>query len=222
MTAPARNRRSATGDRGSRRSTRPGRACAGTSRGRLHRAHGGLAAARADADRRPPVRRAQQARGDRDRRRHLGPAGRHRGRSSRRRASRASIPYDLILVTAGEDCAAAADGLRSASALKVHKVAYDVALELPPFRVVGTVYLHPGLGAGAPAGPRPAEMFVPVTDAVATAGRRRGERPGRRGHPRQPLLPARRRAGGQAHGRAAQKLRARPMGGVSLAGPRSR
>ena len=46
-------------------------------------------------------------------------------------------PYDLILVTAGEDSLPPLTDTER-SALKVHKVAYDVALEVPPFRVVGT------------------------------------------------------------------------------------
>jgi hypothetical protein len=77
-------------------------------------------------------------------------------------------PYDLILVTGGEESLPPlTEGERMA--LKVHKVAYDVALEVPPFRVVGTVYLHPG------AEPerlmeRSTEMFLPVLDAVARLG----------------------------------------------------
>ena len=77
-------------------------------------------------------------------------------------------PYDLILVTGGEDSLPPLTDAEHA-ALKVHKVAYDVAFEIPPFRVVGTVYLHPG------AEPerlleRSTDMFVPVVDAVATLG----------------------------------------------------
>ena len=30
------------------------------------------------------------------------------------------------------------------TAHRIHKVRYDLALEAPPFRVVGTVYLYPG------------------------------------------------------------------------------
>ena len=45
---------------------------------------------------------------------------------------------DLIMVTAGEDSLPPlTEGERAA--LKVHKVEYDVALELPPFRVIGTL-----------------------------------------------------------------------------------
>jgi hypothetical protein len=74
-------------------------------------------------------------------------------------------PYDLILVTAGEDSLPPLTETERA-ALKVHKVPYDVAMELPPFRVIGTVYLHPG------AEPerlleRSTEMFIPVVEAIA-------------------------------------------------------
>ena len=52
-------------------------------------------------------------------------------------------PYDLIIVMAGEETLPhLTDAERSAS--KVHKVAYDVALEVPPYRVIGTVFLRPG------------------------------------------------------------------------------
>jgi hypothetical protein len=74
-------------------------------------------------------------------------------------------PYDLILVLAGE---ATLPPLSEAerTAHKVHKVAYDVALEVPPFRVVGTVHLHPGSEPERLLD-RATEMFVPVVDAVA-------------------------------------------------------
>jgi hypothetical protein len=80
-------------------------------------------------------------------------------------------PYDLILVLAGEGTLPElSDDERSAH--KVHKVAYDVALEAPPFRVVGTVYLHPGMEPNRLLD-RATEMFVPVVDAVATLGEQR-------------------------------------------------
>jgi len=74
-------------------------------------------------------------------------------------------PYDLIIVLAGE---ATLPPLNDAerTAHKVHKVAYDVALEVPPFRVVGTVYLHPGSEPERLLD-RATEMFVPVVDATA-------------------------------------------------------
>jgi hypothetical protein len=77
-------------------------------------------------------------------------------------------PYDLILVTAGEGSLPPLTEPERA-ALKVHKVAYDVALEVPPFRVIGTVYLHPGSDPDRLMD-RASEMFVPVVDAVARLG----------------------------------------------------
>jgi hypothetical protein len=75
-------------------------------------------------------------------------------------------PYDLILVLAGEGSVPAlSDGEKAA--YKVHKVEYDVALEVPPFRVVGTVFLFPGSEPERLLD-RATEMFVPVVGAVAT------------------------------------------------------
>ena len=77
-------------------------------------------------------------------------------------------PYDLILVTSGEESLPPlTDAERSA--LKVHKVPYDVALELPPFRVIGTVYLHPGSEPDRLL-ERSTEMFVAVVEATAKLG----------------------------------------------------
>ena len=83
-------------------------------------------------------------------------------------------PYDLILVMAGEDTLPPlTDAERAAN--KVHKIAYDVALEVPPFRVIGTVYLYPGSEPDRLMD-RATEMFVPVVDATATlAGNQIGE-----------------------------------------------
>jgi hypothetical protein len=83
-------------------------------------------------------------------------------------------PYDLILVMAGADTLPPlTDAERAAN--KVHKVAYDVALEVPPFRVIGTVYLYPGSEPDRLMD-RATEMFVPVVDATATlAGNQIGE-----------------------------------------------
>jgi hypothetical protein len=79
-------------------------------------------------------------------------------------------PYDLIIVLAGEaTLPPLSDAERSAH--KVHKVAYDVALEVPPFRVVGTVHLHPGSEPERLLD-RATEMFVPVADATAYLGER--------------------------------------------------
>ena len=80
-------------------------------------------------------------------------------------------PYDLILVLAGEgSLPELSDDERAA--YKIHKVAYDVALEAPPFRIVGTVFLHPGSEPHRLLD-RATEMFVPVVDAVAMYGEQR-------------------------------------------------
>jgi hypothetical protein len=80
-------------------------------------------------------------------------------------------PYDLILVLAGEgSLPEMSDSERAAH--KVHKVSFDVALEAPPFRVTGTVYMHPGSEPDRLLD-RATEMFVAVVDAVATLGDQR-------------------------------------------------
>ena len=79
-------------------------------------------------------------------------------------------PFDLIAVFAGVDTLPSwSDAERAAH--KLHKVSYDVALEVPPFRVVGTVYLFPGSEPERLLD-RSTELFVPVTDAVALLGGR--------------------------------------------------
>ncbi len=77
-------------------------------------------------------------------------------------------PYDLIIVLAGEATRASHDDAER-TAHRVHKVSYDVALEVPPFRVVGTVLLHPGLEPERLLD-RATEMFLPVVDATAYLG----------------------------------------------------
>jgi hypothetical protein len=52
-------------------------------------------------------------------------------------------PYDLIVVLAGEDSLPDFSDDEKA-AHRVHKVGYEVALEIPPFGVRGTVHLYPG------------------------------------------------------------------------------
>lgn len=80
-------------------------------------------------------------------------------------------PYDLILVLAGDGTLPElTDAERAAH--RIHKVSYDVALEAPPFRVVGTVFLHPGSEPDRLLD-RSTEMFVAVVDAVATLGDQR-------------------------------------------------
>jgi hypothetical protein len=75
-------------------------------------------------------------------------------------------PYDLIVVTTGEDSLPPLTEAERA-AMKVHKVPYDVALEAPPFRVTGTVFMHPGAEPSALLS-RATEMFLPVVGAIAT------------------------------------------------------
>ena len=79
-------------------------------------------------------------------------------------------PYDLIAVLASDRTLPELSEAEKA-AFKVHKVAYDVALEAPPFRVVGTVYLYPGSEPDRLLD-RSSELFVPVIDAVAFHGDR--------------------------------------------------
>jgi hypothetical protein len=79
-------------------------------------------------------------------------------------------PFDLIVVFAGEATLPAFSDTERA-AHKLHKVPYDVTLEVPPFRVVGTVYLFPGSEPDRLLDRSP-ELFVPVTDAVALLGER--------------------------------------------------
>ena len=75
-------------------------------------------------------------------------------------------PYDLILVTGGAHSLPPLTEAERA-ALRVHKVPYDIAFEIPPFRVVGTVFLHPGTEPERLL-ERSTDMFIPVVDAVAT------------------------------------------------------
>jgi hypothetical protein len=74
-------------------------------------------------------------------------------------------PFDLIVAFAGAGSLPSFTQAERA-AHKLHKVAYDVALEVTPFRVLGTVYLFPGSEPDRLLD-RSTELFVPVTDAVA-------------------------------------------------------
>lgn len=73
-------------------------------------------------------------------------------------------PYDLIAVLAGSQTLVYSETERQAH--RIRKVPYEVALELPPFRVVGTVHLHPGETPDRLV-EQGTEMFVPLTGAVA-------------------------------------------------------
>jgi len=77
-------------------------------------------------------------------------------------------PYDLIVVIAGVDTLASVTEAER-TAHRVHKISFDVALQAPPFRVVGTVQLHPG---AEPDGllERSSQMFVAVTNPSVWLG----------------------------------------------------
>ena len=74
-------------------------------------------------------------------------------------------PYDLIVVLAGDQTLPPLNDAEK-SALRVHKVAYDVVLALPPYQVIGTVYLHAG-SEPERLMDRGTDLFFPVTNAVA-------------------------------------------------------
>ena len=73
-------------------------------------------------------------------------------------------PYDLIVVLAGDRTQPALDDAEKA-ALRVHKVPYDVVLEVPPYRVAGTVFLYPG-SEPERLMDRSSDLFFPVTNAI--------------------------------------------------------
>jgi hypothetical protein len=77
-------------------------------------------------------------------------------------------PYDLILVLAGPGSKPPLSEAEKA-AFMVHKVPFDVAMEAPPFRIIGTVFMFPGTEPERLLD-RGTEMFVPVVDAVAHLG----------------------------------------------------
>ena len=79
-------------------------------------------------------------------------------------------PYDLILIMAGQSTLPTQSDTEKI-AHRVHKVSYDVAIEVPPFRVVGTVFLYPGSDPNRLLD-RATEMFVPVVDGTASLGTR--------------------------------------------------
>lgn len=79
-------------------------------------------------------------------------------------------PYDLIVVLAGEGSLPVMTE-KERVAHRVHKVTYDVSIEVVPFRVVGTIYLHPGSDPERLLD-RATEMFVPVVNATAYLGDR--------------------------------------------------
>jgi hypothetical protein len=79
-------------------------------------------------------------------------------------------PYDLVIVLASNESQPDRTADQS-SAHRVHKVSYEVALEAPPYRVIGTVFLYPGSEPDTLL-QRSADMFVAIVDASATIGGR--------------------------------------------------
>ena len=75
-------------------------------------------------------------------------------------------PYDLIVAIATAETAASLNEEERA-AHRIHKISYDVALEAPPYRVVGTVQLFPGSEPESVL-ERSTQMFVAVTDPTVT------------------------------------------------------
>ena len=80
-------------------------------------------------------------------------------------------PYDLVIVVAGDDSIPEMSD-EGRTAHRVHKVSYEVAIEVPPYRVIGTVYLHPGSEPDSLLS-RSSEMFVPIVHATALMGENR-------------------------------------------------
>ena len=79
-------------------------------------------------------------------------------------------PYDLVIVLASTTSLPEMSE-EERTAHRVHKVSYEVALEVPPFRVVGTVLLYPGSEPDSLL-QRSSDMFVPVVEATAWWGDR--------------------------------------------------
>ena len=80
-------------------------------------------------------------------------------------------PYDLIAVLAGSDSQPASTDAKRA-ARRVRKDPYEVVIEAPPFRIVGTVHLFPGTEPQQMVD-QAAEMFIPITNASAFVDDRR-------------------------------------------------
>ena len=79
-------------------------------------------------------------------------------------------PYDLIVVLAGEGTKPAMSEAEQA-ARRVQKTAWELSLEAPPLRVVGKVFLQPGMDPKQLL-ERSVEMFVPVVGGIAYLGDR--------------------------------------------------
>jgi hypothetical protein len=79
-------------------------------------------------------------------------------------------PYDLVIVLTGNDSQPDRTADQS-SAHRVHKISYEVALEAPPYRVIGTVFLYPGSEPDSLL-QRSSDMFAAIVDATASIGAR--------------------------------------------------
>jgi hypothetical protein len=79
-------------------------------------------------------------------------------------------PYDFIVVLADESSKGKMSEEDRAAQL-AQRVAYQVSLEAPPLRILGTVHLAPGTAPEALL-ERTNEMFVPVVGGVAYVGER--------------------------------------------------
>ena len=79
-------------------------------------------------------------------------------------------PYDLVIVLTGSDSQPDRTADQS-SAHRVHKISYEVALEAPPYRVIGTVFLYPGSEPDSLL-QRSSDMFAAIVDATASIGSR--------------------------------------------------
>lgn len=77
-------------------------------------------------------------------------------------------PYDLIVVVVRSDRLTERNE-DERSAHRIHKVTFDVALEAPPFRVVGSIQLHPGTAPEALLD-RGSLMFTAITSPTVTLG----------------------------------------------------
>ncbi len=75
-------------------------------------------------------------------------------------------PYDLVVILAGPDSMATRSH-DEREAHRIHKVSFDVALDAPPYRVVGTVQLHPGSEPESLL-ERSSQMFVALTDPAVS------------------------------------------------------
>jgi hypothetical protein len=85
-------------------------------------------------------------------------------------------PYDLIAVLAGPDTMPEYTDEEKA-ARRVRKEPYQVVLEAPPFRILGTVHVFPGTDPRQMLDQIP-EMFIPLTGAVAYVDERPVADPG--------------------------------------------